>query len=1525
LTHIVQQNGLGKSSAVSKKEESETEIQKACAECEKEKNQSLEEKDVIQRKEVDQTKSPQATLSTTSTTETSTSVTKTDSNSSNSSTSEKQPVEAENSQKGDEEEKKSASAASVAIPSQTPKTETQDAAASENSSASNPIAEKVQTKTGEEDVKLPKEAGATGEKAEKGQEEKSAPNTKLTEVPEAQALEQSVSNSQEVVPEVGSDPSTQQIATETAKAQGEAQTQQTELAATNAKVAQLASTGIDFGEPETEGDDASMVISPKGEAGGNHRPVLEQQRVNSSNQASAFLATAATKVQTITGLGENVPARVLAAAENAKATILTNVAQQKAAITAQMAQLRSQAQTEVQATLTQIQTQQQAANAGITQTTTTAKTKLEGEFTKANSTLAQKETSQAAKIEQLYQQALPKYKAAGEKIGNEAIALAENKAKGYEAKITGKDDSLLDGPLTDNRNKASAKAAREVGKQYKQGLVEEANKQGEKAQDGKAKDLEAVKQIANQSRQTLESQHQANLESLTSAEQTASSQIEQANTSLTQAAQKTLEATLQSLSQKEQSQLQTLTEYGQQQVTAIDGNAQKAIASLQQGINQAATSLQAALENFQAQSQGMGAPDPTALSASLAQASGQIDQAIAQVQAQLETHLGAGEQGLTQAGQNAVTSLNTISNGGIQEAQAVGTGLTTSVQQLSQSAGETFNKIQESHKTTVQTTTDTAIAGFTQVTQGIETAFNQTNQNLEQGITNSVTQLETGLRGALDKMSADINKYAKEAADQEQPRWKGVLKILLMIAVIVVVALVAGPAVIGAVGAMAGALGASAAAAGVIGAVVGGAIVGAAAGAVTQMGNNLIDGKNLMEGVGQAALIGAIGGALGGAGNALGQHLAKEALKQSAGMATQSLLKFGIETGFDTVGNILGDLVSGNPITFESVMTSTLQGIGMSLAMSGAGKIKAVEATQTKFSDIGANFGTSVGSKIKTGFSGGIDTPTTTPHVDTPNVKQPEIEVKAPEAEVKSPATEVKAPEAEVKSPATEVKAPEAEVKAPTTEFKSPATEVKAPETEVKAPATEVKAPEVEVKPPANNEPDTPNGRTTHADEPEVEPGIVAKEATADGHEIKVLKDGRVVKCSECGEIRQKYAEQLEQNPELKNPLDEIENPNESVQKVKQATQLDQVLGIAKDNPEHLFGFSEGKITVNNQIDIHPQKLKELASQDLQNLLSATKELQEKGGKFEDVSPDNQTILKELSTSDNQRLRFDYQLKGQVDRYLADMGIANNQLFQNMSTSDRNRVFDLVNEPKTYHKEAAQYALSQNPKNPSEFVNHVQFYKANIQKKVDLKFENYYKLKNEKVQLLEQSQNGRQLSHTETQNVEKQLSKELYGEEIFGKKNIKKKIQQTVLKKSGHDDVQTAYQELAKTLPSDKIGSSQIKPELSRTDKISVVKELDDVKFSSESTAVYHAEKHYQELPLSHRQGDGQINNYLNSASKTIKSADKVDASFDQYGNEVFVFHKSYTEGEKPAKLKAIVKVTPDGKIILASYLQDTK
>ena len=86
------------------------------------------------------------------------------------------------------------------------------------------------------------------------------------------------------------------------------------------------------------------------------------------------------------------------------------------------------------------------------------------------------------------------------------------------------------------------------------------------------------------------------------------------------------------------------------------------------------------------------------------------------------------------------------------------------------------------------------------------------------------------------------------------------------------------------------------------------------------------------------------------------------------------------------------------------------------------------------------------------------------------------------------------------------------------------------------------------------------NGRTHHQDQPEIEPGIVAKEKTSDGHEIKVLQDGRVVRCSTCGEIKKKYEKQLNEKPELKKRLEEIEKIADPQEKAKQAKQIEQEL-----------------------------------------------------------------------------------------------------------------------------------------------------------------------------------------------------------------------------------------------------------------------------------------------------------------------------------------------------------------------------
>ncbi|MEH2069097.1 MAG: DUF4157 domain-containing protein [Nostoc sp.] len=764
---------------------------------------------------------------------------------------------------------------------------------------------------------------------------------------------------------------------------------QTQQNAVNTQTSQLAATTVNFAPPEqeqtTQGDDDAIF--------------QEQQQAQAVNVTNNFLAEAALRVQTITQLGQGIEARIQGSTENAKTSVMAAVEQQKATVTAEIDQQRQQVQSEAQAIIAQIQTQYQAAAATTSQTTATERQKVTTEYTTSLQKVDESENNQLAKIEEFYTQAREKYRAAGVKVGDEAIAFGEQKATAWESQITGKDDSFLKGPLTDNRLKARAKAAREVAKQYKDGLVKEGNKQADAVAQGKPKDIEGIHNIANQSRQQLQTLQQQTLSNLNSVEQQVLSQLAEAQTQLTQTANQTLQSTLQSLDQQQAAQLQLLSVYGQGQVSAIERDAQKAIASIQDGINQAANSLQTAIQDTQSQLQGTPAPNPDELSATLAEILAQFDSSVAKVQQQTEQGITASQEGIAQGGQQAVTAVNGIAQSGLEESSGVSQEAKTTLTNLNQGATDTFNQIQQTFTTTVTNTTTTAVTGFGQTTQGIQTAFDQSNQNMDTNFQKSVTDLEKGLRGSIqgDKqpnLDSDIQKYAQEAADKEQPRWKTVLKVLLVIAVIVV-AIIVAPAVIGAVGALAGALGASAALAGGIGAVVGGAIVGAVAGAVIQIGNNAIDGKNLLDGVGKAALAGAIGGALGGAGGVLGNVLG-QAGKLGAGL-TQSFLKFGIDVAFDIAGGIFGNLATGEPITLEAVLIGAAIGAAVQISTANLGRLgrfgRSVEGMQTRTFQAGERFGSSLGDGIKTGFSGRINTPTIdSPGVDAPNVPRPESE-----------------------------------------------------------------------------------------------------------------------------------------------------------------------------------------------------------------------------------------------------------------------------------------------------------------------------------------------------------------------------------------------------------------------------------------------------------------------------------------------------------------------------------------------------
>ena len=835
----------------------------------------------------------------------------------------------------------------------------------------------------------------------------------LKTVPEARALQELLAGTgaDTTLPEMNVEAASTDTATENEQSTTDASETLARLDEKDAEAARPISPSINFVVP-------SNAITLKGEG---VFVFLRRRRDIASRMADQFLTAAANRIHTLTQLGHEISAPLQTAAEDARASITAVVVQRRAEVVAQIAQQREEAQRAAQETNANIQNQYQTAVATISQTTAEDRGQVETEHKHALRFLDTREKEQLATLDRLYARTNDQWRATGVKVGDEAITVGEEMARNWESQIKGYDDNFWDGPLTDDRLRARANATREVAKQYKPALIDAARKNADEVlPKGKAKDIEGIHSIGKQLRQSLATQRANVLDALASTEQQALSRAQATQTNLTEAASQSLKAALQSLDLESATVARLLTAYSQRQLLAVEKDTQAAIASLHGGVNQAVTNLQSMLKSICAEMQGRQTPDLNALSSVLAELLGQADDAVATAQAATRQGIAASEQGINEGGQIALEGIATIGESAIEQVTATGEGLTATLADLGKGATQTFKDIQRIHTTTSMHITSSALKVFQQATRDIQTGFERTTKELDSSLQQSVEDVERGLRDTFREMRAKIEEEAKKAADQVEPRWKKVLKWIvvgLVIIVTVAVAVVAGPAVIGAVGALAGAFGASAAAASFIATVAFGAVLGAAAGALIQMGNNLIDGKNLFDGVGKAALVGAIGGALGGAGAGLSElFVAGEGLLQSA-------LRFGVDTISNIAGGILGDLAVGDPITLEGVLIGAAVGAGLFIGAAGLAKVGEVISGQREFP---------LGSR---------------PNTELPPVSRPELQVKPAELEVSPLET---------------------------------------------------------------------SGRSTHWDEPELEPGVVAKQVTSDGHTIKVLGDGRVFCCTTC-------------------------------------------------------------------------------------------------------------------------------------------------------------------------------------------------------------------------------------------------------------------------------------------------------------------------------------------------------------------------------------------------------------------------
>ncbi len=379
-------------------------------------------------------------------------------------------------------------------------------------------------------------------------------------------------------------------------------------------------------------------------------------------------------------------------------------------------------------------------------------------------------------------------------------------------------------------------------------------------------------------------------------------------TELTESVHQTLQTTLESLDEQENIQLQIVQGYGDLQIAVIEKDAQKAIATLENGVDQAATELLTALQNYYDEFQDMEAPHPDELSANLAEILGEFDSSIATVEGETEKGIAASVQGIQQGEQQVVGAVNEIAQSAIEEIGIVAKEAKNIFTNLTPGITDAFNSLQANYAEEANKFVENTTSGLTETTQGIGQSFNCIYTNIETNLEKSIPKLEESLWSILGCLRTDIENYAKKAIGEDEEWWQQLLKALVFVAVIVIGMLIA-PLFAGL---------------GVIFAIVLGAALGAALGALAQIANNAIDGKDLMKDVGDAAIMGAIGGAIGGIGGALGNKLG-EAGKLGAGL-DKSVAKYGIETTFDIVGELVGNWTVGEEITAQGILMGVVVG-----------------------------------------------------------------------------------------------------------------------------------------------------------------------------------------------------------------------------------------------------------------------------------------------------------------------------------------------------------------------------------------------------------------------------------------------------------------------------------------------------------------------------------------------------------------------------------------------------------------------
>ncbi|WP_308367695.1 MULTISPECIES: DUF4157 domain-containing protein [unclassified Microbulbifer] len=657
----------------------------------------------------------------------------------------------------------------------------------------------------------------------------------------------------------------------------------------------------------------------------------EVRRATALATIGAFMQGAAAQVQQAVAFVQfEVPARLGGMAEATKAAIEDSMAEQRAAISARIAVARNLATGTAIAARAHVAVQHVASVARVNAETDAAIASLQAAYTGATESIARRETTALGEVNSRFSTGRENHEAKGVEYGNRAIRRGQEHVDHYEGCKRDRnyaDDGFWDGCLSVRRYHAQQKAACKTASGFYKNMTETAQRKGYNLREQRTQYRCAVISGAGQSQSTLDSTIERLTSGLESGRAGTLAGLAQVRDMNLQAVDAALAATLQSLDRREREQRQAVNDSGYIQQLAVEQLAHSVSASLARSVGSAMTSLEITLAQLREQLTAGDAPQPEELAAMLAPAREGLEGGMGSLLGKMEEGASRAEMQLLNAGFNAAEALGAISSANdsaTAEAEGRFVGQMTT---LMGAATSSMGQLADKQVLKAQESAAQGADSMQQLAAGFESATEQIYTRVDEAIANSLSELVQDLDHMEGMLDGKIIREANMAASKEQPAWKDVVAVVLIVLVIIA-SIVVSVLTLGA-------------GAPFLAVVLVGAIVGAITAGLIQVINNWAAGEEWDTGLVQAMVIGAVGGALGGAigagANGLAQAAVQGAVRAGASRAAQTAINVGV----NLAGDMLSEGLSQGFAYAAYGQDFNWQGFVMAGGMSGASSLRA--------------------------------------------------------------------------------------------------------------------------------------------------------------------------------------------------------------------------------------------------------------------------------------------------------------------------------------------------------------------------------------------------------------------------------------------------------------------------------------------------------------------------------------------------------------------------------------------------------